>query len=383
MAQIKSVNLFTQGDSLKPSTWSNVPFCFSIALEKSGIEVNRINIIPDNNYFFRLYKKIWNRLLNKFISFFYKNHIYTIDRSVLYRLLVNKKIKNAIQSYPNVDCNIFLTYSYTNMFSSTPSLLICDYTYDIYIREKLKRKPNWLEMTYIKYEDSVIERSNSIVNLFSSYANEMNSKYSNRIYYLGNMGVNIVAQELLNEIDILKQKEKSNYLLFVGNRWNKSYVEAAKLLTEAFSLLSDLYSNLELHIIGMSSEQFDDIPIGVKCHGYLDKDNLEDRKLYYDLMYNAKIFINTSGSFGATMEAMYCYTPIITTQYNEILKEFGEVISFGKYCKQLDKVTLKKCIIDMLNCTDYKIMCLSAHQTVASNTWEAFVRKIEMIDLNS
>ena len=376
MKEIKSINIFTQGDSTEPSTWSNVPFCFTNALESSGIQVNRINILPDPTYIFKLYKKIWTRFINKFICIFYENHIYNIDRSIIYRMFVNSKIKRAIEFYPAADYNIFLTFSYTNKFSSGPSLLLCDYTYEIYIKNSLKRKPNLIEQAYIRYENKVIARSEVVVNLFANYATLMTSKYHKKVHYLGNMGINIVYQEPLVKLDTLPVKVKSNKILFIGNRWNHSYIIAAKLLIESFSLLKALYPQIELHFIGMSNDSFENIPTGVYCHGYLDKRNKEQRKEYYDLLLNAKLFVNTSGSYGATMEAMYYYTPIVTARYGEIVEEFGQEIQFGQYCNELSKEKLLQCIVTVLESDKYTDMCVSAHDIIAPHTWEEFSKKI-------
>ncbi len=373
--QIKRVNIFTQGDSNKPSTWSSVPYSFSNSIEKLGIQVNRIDILPENNWVFRSYTYIWDKYVRKFISRTFKKHIYSIDRSLFYRYLVKKKIKKAVKLNKEVDFNIFLTYSYTNNYTKTPSLLLCDYTYEYFIEHKLKRKPNLLEKTYIRYEKKMISKSEIAVCLFSAVATYMNSKYNKKTSYLGRIGLNIVSQDQLLESEGLVNKKNSNYILFVGN-WTPSYYKAAKLLIDSFQLIKELHPNLELYIVGMNDDAFKDIPPGVKCYGYLNKGNDVQRKLYYDLLLNAKIFVNTSGSYCATVEAMYYYTPIITSKYDEFVNEFGNELSFGQYCNSLNKNTLKKCILNVLNSSEYKNMCISAHNTVAQNTWGEFSKRI-------
>lgn len=57
--QIKEINVFTNGDALKLSTWSNFPYFFTETLEEKGIKVNRINIQP-NKIFKTIYRfTIW------------------------------------------------------------------------------------------------------------------------------------------------------------------------------------------------------------------------------------------------------------------------------------------------------------------------------------
>jgi len=384
MSKLKSINLFTQGDSKNPESWSNVPYCFSMALERSGIEINRIDILPDNNFIFKIYKKIWNRIILKIVSFFFKNHFYNIDRSFFFRFLVNKRIKESMKLYSSVDYNIFMTFSYTNIFSKIPSLLICDYTYEIYIRDKLKREPNLLEREYIKYENRVISRSNIIINLFSNYADHMTSKYDRKVYYIGEMGINTVLREPIIKKNILKEKVDSNVILFVGNKWNSSYVVAARILIEAYVLLKEKYPNLKLDIVGMDDDNFDEIPAGVTCHGLLNKNNYKQRLKYYELMSKAKIFSNTAGSYGATIEAMYYYTPVVTSRYAEFVEQFGSQISFGSYCESLETESLCDSIIEIMESTNYENICILAHEKVASNTWDDFTAKmINLIDSNN
>lgn len=375
MKSIKTVNIFTQGDSNKPATFSNVPYSLSNSIEKLGVQVNKIDILPDNNWVFRGYTKIWDKYLRKIISRIFKKNIYSIDRSLFYRYLVKQKIKKAIKLNQKADFNIFLTFSYTSSYFKIPSLLLCDYTYEYYIKNILKRKPNFLEKTFIRYEKKIISKSERVVCIFSYITSYMNSKYDKEIHYLGGVGLNLVSQDTLIESSVLENKKKSNYILFIGN-WTPAYNNAAKLLINSYKLIKESYGDLELHIIGMSDVAFDEVPHGIKCHGYLDKGNIKDRELYYNLLINAKAFINTSGSYCATVEAMYYYTPIITSPYDEFVKEFGNEISFGQYCSNLDKYTLKECILNVLDSSDFKNMCISAHNTVAQNTWEEFSKKI-------
>lgn len=384
MSKLKSINLFTQGDSTNPATWSNVPFCFSMALEKSGIKINRIDILPDNNFVFTIYKKIWNRIICKIVSFFFKENIYTIDRSLFFRFLVNRKIKESIRLYSAVDYNVFMTFSYTNIFSNIPSLLICDYTYDIYIRDKLKREPNLLEREYIKYEKYIISKSNLIVNLFPNYADIMTMQYNRKVHYIGKMGINIVLQRSIIKKDIISNKIESDVILFVGNKWNSSYVVAAKRLIEAYTLIKEKFPNVKLDIVGMDNDSFDEVPAGVTCHGLLNKDNHEQRIKYYELLSKAKIFTNTAGSYGATIEAMYYYTPVVTSRYAEFVEQFGSQISFGNYCDSLEKESLFNSIVEIIESTEYENICVLAHENVASNTWDEFSRKvIRLIDSGS
>ena len=113
-------------------------------------------------------------------------------------------------------------------------------------------------------------------------------------------------------------------------------MEGAKCLIKAVELIQK-ERKVSLDIIGIQKEKFDYIPEGVNCHGYLDKNNEKDSELYYKLIKNSKVYVNTNplwAAFSATVEAMYYYNPIITTPYSSFTETFGENIDFGYYCKK-------------------------------------------------
>ena len=55
---MKTILVFTYGDANNPSTWSNVPYLFTNALEKKGINVIKIDISTKQNIFMYLYSLI-------------------------------------------------------------------------------------------------------------------------------------------------------------------------------------------------------------------------------------------------------------------------------------------------------------------------------------
>lgn len=55
---MKEVIVFTNGDSSKISTWSNVPYCFTEALLRKQVIVHRVDIRPH----WRL-----DRMFNKYV----------------------------------------------------------------------------------------------------------------------------------------------------------------------------------------------------------------------------------------------------------------------------------------------------------------------------
>ena len=136
---------------------------------------------------------------------------------------------------------------------------------------------------------------------------------------------------------------------------------------------------LTLDIIGIEANNFSDLPGGITCHGYLDKGDSKERELYYRIFRNARIFINTTpkwSAFSASIEAMYFYTPVIVTPYNEFLKTFGQDIDFGYYCEENDASLIKNKISSILQNKSYKQLCLNANTAVRDFTWDAYVDKM-------
>jgi len=205
----------------------------------------------------------------------------------------------------------------------------------------------------------------------------MKARYKNKnIYYLGNV-INSLYEMKDADGDMLNKKSKSSSLLFIGN---KKYVEGAQCLVDAFDVLKKTYPDLSLNIIGIAkTEIVGGLNEGVNCYGYLDKGKETDRKLYYSLLQEAKIFVNTApnwGAFSASLEAMYFYTPVILTAYKEFVETFGMRISFGYYCENNSVDLLCAKIDNLLNHPSYSALCINAHESVKKFTWDVYINKM-------
>jgi len=210
--------------------------------------------------------------------------------------------------------------------------------------------------------------------LFPGVAVYMKKTYRNKnIFYLGNV-INSLYEA--SEQVALAAKRNSPDLLFVGST---KYMEGAKSLVTAFSALKKEYKDLQLHIIGMTESKLGLKAEGLKCYGYLDKANDEQRNLYYELFKRAKVFINTTpkwGAFSATIEAMYFYVPVIVTPYDEFAETFGRDIAFGKLCNDNSPFEIEKNLRLILTDPAYDQKCIAAHSAVKDFTWSAYVDKV-------
>lgn len=361
------VNLFTQGDANSMTSWSGVPFFLSKGLEQLGVEVNRVDISPRGR-FYHLCHFLWRFSIGKLIKLVDRGNIYCFARSKVHNAFVYQRIKKAYKVNP-CEWNIFLTFSFYNRFGGK-SLLLCDWSFDYEISEKRRKRPNFMERQYIKYERKVIAKSEKVVSIFPYYADAMSRLYDREVQYLGPLGVNNLPENWMADDKVLELKRNSKKIVFIGK---SLYKGACKLVIEAFGKLQGEY---ELHVIGM--ERFGDYTPNVRFHGMLSKNNPEERALYYDLLQEAKLCVNMSyyGGFGAATEAMSAYTPLIINKENkELSSVFGQNIAFGTYV-EFDAEKLAEAMEQMCSSEDYLNYAKAAHRAVAEMTWERYCREL-------
>lgn len=362
--EIKEIIVFANKDANDYKSWSNVPYFFIETLLSRGIIVHKVTLWTSGNLVV---------LFNKLVRFFLKETTYNFYRSGINFLIARYKIKNAVKKYQNADFSLFFTFNFSSVgLSKMPSVLFCDWTYEYNFEKNLKRKPDLFERTSIKRENNMIEKSDFVFSLFPGVAEYMQSRFVNEnIFYIGNV-INSIYKP--NESVVLK-KNKSSSLLFIGAN---HYKEGADCLIRSFELLKVKYEQLTLHIIGMESNEFEFLPPDVYCYGYLDKGVESDRNLFYSLLESAKIFINSTpnwGSFSASLEALYFYTPVIVSPYDEFVRTFGKDINIGIYCEINEPDYLANKIEQIFTLENYSVLCKNAHNSVEQYSWSKFVDK--------
>lgn len=411
---IEGILFFTYGDANNANVWSNVPYCFSHALENEGITVHRIDYSM-NSTFASFYDLVLRRFFEALT--FRKLRFPYLRTTKLFKFFAERKIKKAIQQYPQADLCLFMGYGFYNKWNNIPSLLFSDWTTEMDI---LKKRPtNFLDKRIIKQEEEAINNVEYVVSLFPVCCEEMKRKYPKaNIHFLGGNVINDLSGLRLkrkdqcvmskdntgnnknkqitsdslhltpytlhssNEIiveDLIETKKKSKKLLFIGRK--TTYLEAAKKLIEAYKLLKEEegYKDLSLDIVGCWASDFDSLPEGVTCYGFLNKSEERDRKIYYDLLLGAKVLVNANpkwGAFSSTVEAMYYYTPVIVSPYQDFVKNFGEKIDFGIYNQEFTAESIAKDIKFVINSENYTEMCNFAHENVKTYTWENYVEQV-------
>jgi len=373
---IKEITVYTDGDSAAISTWSNIPYLFTETLISKGIKVNRVDISPTGlAHQNRLWRIFYNRIFDKIIRKIHPATSFEYKRSWFHYINVRKTIQTTLKQYPQTDLLLFLTYCPAAAdLTHKPILLFSDWTYEYYFKSFLHRKPDLFERQAIRRENRQIERAQWVVNLFPKTAEYMQKRYHNpNIVYLGNVVNAIMAPD---ETAILAQKQSSFKLLFVGKA---KYRDSAQSLIAAFNLLKTRYPQLSLHIVGMIAEDFDVLPEGVSCYGYLDKNIAAERKTYYRLLQEAKLFVNPSplwGAFSASLEAMYFYVPTVVCPYPEFVETFGKDIRSGIYLPSDRPEDIAQTMDTLLNSPDYLQCCKAAHQAAEPFSWEAYIGKL-------
>ena len=206
MEKLNEVTVFTNGDSGKISTWSNIPYFLTETLLSKGIRVNRVDISPSKtlNILFQIFLKI--------IRIFFRETTYEYYRSFFHFVDVRGIIRKAIKEFKDSQANIFLTFSFSSFgLTSQPTIQLCDWTYDYYFKYFLERHPDILEKTSIRREDRQIEGSDLVLTLYPGVAKYMNTIYkNNNIMYIGNV---INSNKIVNQSHVIELKITSKNLL--------------------------------------------------------------------------------------------------------------------------------------------------------------------------
>ncbi len=370
----KKIIFISHGDSNDASSWSNIPFLFSKTLKEKGYDLVRVNIEPN-----AFLNEFWKKYIYRYSNIIFPNHQYSFVRSVTNHLISYFKIGKAILKNKDAFYCIFLTYDYHNIFNKIPSLLLSDWTYEMVISQRLKRKPYFFEKWFINYQKNAIVKSELVISLFKDCAEYITLKHHKNVLHLGNNVINDLNFNILSEEHILANKTKSNSILFIGT---PKYLTGAKKLLSAFKILQKKYPELQLNMIGIKEEELfekDELVKNVNCFGYLKKDVQEDNKTYYNLLTNAKVLVNPSeiwAAYSSSIEAMKYFTPVIIKPYEAFVKDFGAENDFGYYLENTEIETIVNAIEKVMFSEHYLDLCRNANNRVKDFTWENYVNMI-------
>jgi glycosyltransferase involved in cell wall biosynthesis len=367
---ISEVIVYTDGDSAAMKTWSNVPYLLTQTLAAKGVAIQRVSIKPRHRFYW-----LYDQTLGKWSRWMHGPGFGSVIHTRLYAWWVRRVVRRAERAHPKADAHLFISFSHSaHGLSDKPSVLFCDWTIDYHFTHFAQRQPALLERQAIERQDAVIEQADVVVVLFPGVAEHMRRRYANpNIHYLGNV-INAVEQADVADVDGAKMA--SRRVLMIGRR---HYLAGARMLVQACRDLQAELPGLELHIIGMDDSDIPDSAPWLHCHGYLDKAIDAQRALYYQLLREARVVVNTTprwGAFSSMAEAMYFHCPVITTPYPDFVQTFGEQIDFGWYCKPESDEDLRQALRESFTQPGYRERCVSAHAAVRDFTWSSYVDKL-------
>lgn len=361
---MKEIILFCYGDSADASTWSNVPYLMSQSLIDNGIRIHRVDISPDG-----LFERIANRLLRPLRL----GSLYSYIRTPLFSILTERKIRRVVRRHASADFCIFLNFDFYNRFSSIPSLIFSDWTFQILARRQhITLSP--AEQRFIHRQKRVINGADIVLPLFSETVEAMKAEYpaANICTIPGNVINRIDSLPLGTPDEIIARKLSHDFILFIGR---EAYLEGLHRLIEAVDLLPH---KPHIHVIGISRDRLPEVPEYVTIHGFLRKDHPEENLLFYNLLRDARILVNPTprwAGYSSVIEAMYYYTPVVVSPFTQFVKEFGSDIGFGRYVASEDSASdLATTIRSLLELPPaaYRAMALDAHARVHTYTWDNY-----------
>jgi len=366
----------TTESSKKYKSWSNIPYLLHTNLEKRGHLVCNyvMREAQPLRALFNFPVRAWNRFYKDNVAYFYvRTPVHFFLTYILGRWI------GLISTKPDV--MLVQGFSYPLNNGKNRQILLGDWPTSYLFEKFLMRQPNRYEQSSIERENQVIEAADAVITLFPDVLEYMSRNYQNKhIYCFGNM-VNI-DDGVVVPVDIRQRKLASNRFLFIGKPF---YLAGAFELIAAARSLRRRGFNCEVDVVGIDRAligiEFD----WLRVHGYLDKDNPDEKCKYYDLLANAKFFVNTTpgwSSFQALLEAMYFHNPIIV-RTNDILQGYFPQLNDVAHIVDSEGGTLEMILTDIF--TDgvrYKQMSEAARAAVESSTWGNFTAKlIELLKL--
>lgn len=371
----KKILFVCYGDSSSPKAWSNVPFLFSENLIKQGFEILRLDLSPSEKH-----ENLWNKYPGRILSRFFPNQQYSFIKTPFSRRIAYQKIKKTINSHPDLYFVIILSFDFYNKFNKTPSLLLHDWSYDMIILDRLKRKPYFFEKWFINYQHQAINKSELVISLFQDAQKLISERHGKQVQHLGSNVVNDLNHHKPTTQEILERKNKSLELLFIGST---KYLLGARKLIEAFRILQKDFPGLVINFINLPKDRLllNETDHNINCHAYLDKGDPQQNKQYYDLLTNAKILVNPSeiwAAYSSTIECMFYYTPIIIKSYEAFAMDYGKTNDFGAYLENTEVATIVDSIRTILTMDkeSYTKLCIRANDLVKDQTWKNYVKKV-------
>jgi len=351
-------------------SWSNIPYLLHKNLESRGYVVKNyvMREVEPFKTVFNLPIRILNKIFKLRTTYFYVrtpvHFLFTYIYSRWIGLISTRQDVMVVQGF-----------SYPIHNGKNRQIILGDWPSEYLFEEFLKRKPSLLERKSIDRENKVIEAADAVITLFPNVREYMLRKYNNKkIYCFGNV-VNIDNAVVLPS-DIRKRKINSKRFLFVGQPF---YLPGALELIDAASNLQQKGFDCEVDIIGINPSMIGVEYKWLRVHGYLDKEKPSDKKRYYELLSDARLFVNTTpgwSGFQALLEAMYFHSPILVRP-NESLSSYFLNLTTVAYILEEDGPSLESLLEGSLeDSARYEQKSDAARKAVESSNWDNFTTEL-------
>lgn len=373
----KELILVCNGDANDINTWSNVPFFIQNELKKQGYKIHYINTGARTKIGAFVHKSI-SKILRQILN---EGNKYDIRYFNIYKYIKEQEIKKCLEKNPNVERIVYLCEVPSKLpTNKIPCNILIDFTIEYAIKVLEEREPTKREKLFIQKQDHALMEFQSVFVLFQDACDHYKTYYNTEKFHaLKGHIINSLDLEYSKE-EMLKNREISRNFLFIGR---KKYINGMMTIVEAIKRYNQKFAEktLTLTIIGITKEQLGIDEDWINCRGYLSKNNNVEKKTYYKEILTARAIVNTTvnwGGMSSTVEAMWFGCPVITSDYAEFIRLFGNNIDFGYYCKPEDIDSLYERIIQIMDCNkdEYRRMCLTANDSVKGFTWSACVEQL-------
>jgi len=362
--------LCTTAPSRNYKSWSNIPYLLHKNLAKRGYVVENyvMREVEPLKTAFNLPIRVLNKFFNLGTTYFYVRTPVHFFSTYLYSRFIS--LISTTQ-----DVMVVQGFSYPLHNGKNRQIVLGDWPSEYLFEEFLKRSPSRLERKSIDRENAVIEAADAVITLFPNVREYMLRKYKNQnIYCFGNV-VN-VDDDVKLPPDIRERKLNSKRFLFVGQPF---YLPGALELIAAVRNLRQQGHDYEVDIIGSDPILIAAEHEWLAVHGYLDKENPGDKQKYYELLSNARLFVNTTpgwSGFQALLEAMYFYNPIVARP-NESLNSYFSNLTTVAHLVEEGGPNLEAILSESLtDSVRYQQMSDAARKAVESSTWNNFTTKL-------
>jgi len=368
--RVRAVTLFSRGDARRVTTWSGLPLGCAQALETAGVTVHRVDLSPGP----------WAQGLIRQISRLHRwwpaVSGWRPDKGVAETLVLSfsarRKIATACRQYPDSQCNVFMTYSFSSRrLSDLPVVHYCDQCYAELLESIGQSRLSWAERVRLREEKGALRRADLLIATNLHCIDFLRERYGlENVFPEPVYGMSLVGYRG-RPLAQLESKRQSTDIVFVGTSVKGRGLD---LLLEAFREFNRAVGgHYTLHIVGFEKDAVPGEWPSTRWYGRLDKDDPAQASVYWSLIDAARMFVIPSRSGplpGVILEAQYLGTPVITTSAWRV----EQIVQDGETGLVIDEPTPESVFGAMLRLASddglWDDLALKGHEMARGWLWE-------------